>query len=145
MRDRHFIADGIKQICRVSRYICTQCRKTFTLLPHFLLSFKHYVVSEIEGVLRHLFDGGKVSESPSGADEGTIRRWRKEFSLKIAELSGMLQERLSRVGQSVPGLMQSLSHPLQRLEQLLACLPALPAPWTVITRTLWWLSISHPL
>ncbi len=30
-------------------------------------TFKHYVAPEIDAVLRHLFDGGKLSESPSQA------------------------------------------------------------------------------
>jgi hypothetical protein len=142
---RQAISDGIKHICQVPRFLCVQCKKTFTLLPHFLLPFKHYAVSEIEGVLRHLSDGGKLSEAPSEADESTMRRWRKEFDLKLETWAGILEAKLIRLGKSIPGIIQCLSHPLKRLEQILSCLPALPLQWTVLTKTLWWLNNSHPL
>jgi len=72
-------------------------------------------------------------------------RWCKEFGDKMVGWAGLLEAEFIRLGKPIAGLMQSLSHPLKRLEQILACLPALPLQWTVITKTLWWLKNSHPL
>jgi hypothetical protein len=144
-RERQFISDGVKQICQVQRFFCTECKKTFTILPHFLLPFKHYVASEIERILFHCFGGGKVSESPSGASESTIWRWRKEFDHKIVEWAGILEAKFIKLGKPTSGIMRCLSHPLKRLEESISCLPALPVQWTIITKVLWWLKNSHPL
>ena len=70
---RWAISEGIKQICQVQRFLCHRCKKRFTLLPHFLITFKRYVVSETEGVLRPLFDGGQLSKAPSGEGESKIQ------------------------------------------------------------------------
>jgi hypothetical protein len=121
------------------------CRKTSILLPCYLLPYKRYLAAEIEGVLRHLFDGGKLSESPSGADESTLRRWRKEFSHKMQEWAGLLEARVLRLIDRAPHIIQLSVHPLKRLEQALSYLPALPLSWTVILQTIWWLKNSHPL
>jgi transposase-like protein len=144
-REREFISDGIKQICQVQRFLCTECNITFTLLPPFLLSFKHYVASEIERTLFHCCDGGKVSESPSGASESSIWRWRKEFGEQMVGWAGILEAKLIRLGKFEAGIMQCLSHPLNRLEKVLSFFPALPGRWTIITKTLWWLKNTHPL
>jgi Domain of unknown function (DUF6431) len=123
--------------------VCITCRKTFTRLPHFLLPFKRYPASEIEAVLRHLFSGGKLIKSPSGADESTLRRWWKEFSSKLEGWAGLL-EVMSQLSAQTSGIFCYL-HPLRRLEEVLSRLPALPSHWTVMVKTLWWLSTSHPL
>jgi len=128
----------------VRRFQCSSCGKTFTRLPYFLLPFKHYVAGEIEGVLRHLFGGGKLSEAPSGADEGTLRRWWEEFRHKLPQWAGALESHVFELSRQLPGLIRH-SHPLMRLEEALSRLPPLPSRWTVMTRTLYWLLSSHPL
>jgi hypothetical protein len=100
---------------------------------------------EIEEVLNHYWDGGKLSEAPSGASESTLSRWCQEFGEEMVGWAGMLEARLSRIGRPIAGLVGCLSHPLKRLEETLSSLPALPAQWAVITKTLWWLKNSHPL
>ncbi len=144
-RQRQAITTGFKEWCQVQRFCCSTCGKTFTRLPYFLLPFKHYIASEIEGVLRHLFDGGKLSESPSGADESTLRRWRNEFGSKMREWAGALESRVFKLTRGPPDFIKLLSHPLKRLEAALFRLPALPSQWTVMAKTLWWLKTSHPL
>jgi hypothetical protein len=113
-------------------------------LPADLLPHKHYVAAEIEAVLRHLVDGGKVSEAPSGADERTMWRWWKEFSSKMEQWAALLESMSYALLKRAPGLLRH-SHPLKRLEETLARLPALPSSWTVMVKTLWWLKNSHPL
>ena len=81
----------------------------------------------------------------SEADESTIRRWRKEYGKKMVEWAGKLEAIVLMLYGHIPEVIQLASHPLKRLEQVLSFLPALPAQWTVITKTLWWLKKSHPL
>jgi len=143
-RKRLTRVQGVRQWCEVRRFICSRCRKTFTLLPDYLLPFKHYTALEIEAVLRHLFDGGKLSESPSGAGERTLRRWYSEFSHKLPEWAGALGSRAFELSHRVSVLM-SQSHVLARLEEAISCFPALPSRWAVMVKALYWLKTSHPL
>ncbi len=113
-------------------------------MPEILLPFKQYVVAEIEGVLRHLLDGGKLSEAPSAADESTLRRWWHEFGHKLEEWAGRLEARVFQVLRQIPGLLCD-TNPLKRLETALSRLPALPSEWPTMVKTLWWLKKSHPL
>lgn len=134
----------MKKWCLVWRFYCSECGKTFTRLPSFVLPFKQYVVGEVEGVLRHLFDGGKLSRSPCGADERTLWRWRREFSRSLPQWAGSLESLIFKLSRRVTGLVRS-SHPLKRLEEALSWLPALSSRWTTMVKTLWWLWTSHPL
>jgi len=129
----------------VDRFLCTACGKTFTLLPDFLLPFKHYTAAEIEGVLRHFFGGGRLSELHSEADESTLRRWWKEFSQKLPQWAGSLEAQVFKLFNRTPSFIEMSSLPLTRLQKVLSQLPALPSSWTVIVKTLWWLNPSHPL
>jgi hypothetical protein len=129
----------------VDRFLCTACGKTFTLLPDFLLPFKHYTAAEIEGVLRHFFGGGRLSELHSEADESTLRRWWKEFSQKLPQWAGSLEAQAFKLFNRTPSFIEMSSLPLTRLQKVLSQLPALPSSWTVIVKTLWWLNPSHPL
>ena len=130
---------------RVWRFRCTACGKTFTRLPSFLLPFKHYVVKEIEGVMRHLCDGGKLSLAPSAAEESTLRRWWKEYSAKMQEWAGLLESRTYEPSCQAPSIIKLSIHPLKRLETTLSRLLPLPPHWAVMVKVLYWLNISHPL
>ena len=114
-------------------------------MPDSLLPRKHYVAAEIEGVVRHCLDGGKLSELPfSEASESTVRRWLKEFSQKLPQWAGALEARMFSLSGQIPGFIRD-SHPLKRLEEALSRLPPLPAWWTAMVKTLWWLENPHPL
>ena len=127
------------------RFRCPQCEKTFTRLPDFLLPFKHYVVEEIEGVLRHLYGGGKISEAPSAAEESTLRLWWNEYSHNMKEWAGLLESKVFKLFNRAAGFITPSSHSLKRLEEALSRLPSLPSLWTVMVKTLWWLKSSYPL
>jgi hypothetical protein len=79
-RRRIAMTQGADRWVCVWRFRCADRGKTFTRLPPFLLPFKRYVVKEIEGVMRHLCDGGQLSQAPSAAEESTLHRWWKEYS-----------------------------------------------------------------
>jgi hypothetical protein len=128
----------------VRRFQCSNCHKTFTVLPHSLLPFKHYVAQEIERVLRHLFDGGRLLESPSGAEERTLRRWWREFSHKLGQWAGALESRIFELSRQVPSFMDH-SHPLKRLEEVLSRLPSLLSRCSVMVQALWWLERAYQL
>jgi hypothetical protein len=130
----------------VRRFRCSGCRKTFTVLPPSLLPFKHYAAQEIEQVLRHLFDGGKLLESPSGAEERTLRRWWREFSYRLGQWAGALESTVFAFSRQVPSLIRhARSHPLRRLEEVLSRLPPLPSRWTLMVKSLWHLERPHQL
>ncbi|MDP3954884.1 MAG: DUF6431 domain-containing protein, partial [bacterium] len=136
---------GVTKWCRVQRFRCTECGKTFTRLPDFLLPFKRYAVREIEGVLCHLSDGGKLSESPSTAEESTLRRWWNEFSRKMQQWAGSVEAKVFKLSGQAPSFIKILSHPIKRLEKALSELPALPSWWAIMIKTLWWLHPAYPL
>jgi hypothetical protein len=147
IRPRIAVTNGIKAWGQVQRFLCQRCKKSFTLLTEFLLPFKHYVVTEIEGALHHIFQGGELSKAPSGASESTLRRWRDEYKSKIQEWSGSLEDledmMLQKYG--TPSLIRLMSDPLVRLEEILSRLPPLPFHWPVMIKALWWFAKSHPL
>jgi hypothetical protein len=113
-------------------------------LTEFLLPFKHYVASEIEGALHHIFQGGELSKAPSGASESTLRRWRDEYKPRVQEWIGRLEELIMRPYQT-PGLVRLTSDPLARLAEVISRLPPLPGNFPVMVQTVWWLVKSHPL
>jgi hypothetical protein len=119
-----------------------------------LVPFKHFVASEIEGALRHIFGGGELAKAPSGASESTLRRWRDEFSRQMQEWAGALEAMIFQQYHQAFSLVRLSCHPLQRLEAALSKLPDyLPAQWPVMVKTIWWLKKSfhsaqdksHPL
>jgi hypothetical protein len=135
----------VKAWSQVQRFFCQGCKKSFTRLTEFLLPFKHYIVTEIEGALQHIFKGGELSKAPSGASESTLRRWRNEYQPKIQEWSGRLEDLM--IGQCrTPDLLRLTFDPLARLAEVNTRLPPLlPGNWPVMVKTLWWLAKSHPL
>jgi hypothetical protein len=108
------------------------------------LPFKHYIALEIEAVLRHLFEGGKLAGAPSGADERTIRRWWKEFRHKLPQWAGALSSRSFEISRRVQSLVRH-SHALGMLEEAVGRFPVLSSRWPVMVKALYWLKTSHPL
>jgi transposase-like protein len=144
-RKRHAIIDAVKKWFLIDRFLCTACGKTFTLLPDFMLPFKHYTAADIEEVLRHLFGGGKLGDSSSRADDRTLRRWWKEFSQKLPQWAGLLEAQVFKLFNRTPSFIETSSLPLTKLQKVLSQLPTLPSRWTVLVKSLWWLNPTHPL
>jgi hypothetical protein len=129
----------------VQRFFCPPCKKTFTRLPSFLIPFKHYVAAEIEGVIGHIANGGRLINSPSEADESTLRRWWKEFRHKLPQWAGLLEAQIFRLSGRPPSYIAFFPDPLKRLVEDLSQITVLPAEWPVLVKAIWWLSTSHPL
>lgn len=73
-RERHvLLKSGIHVTLLVPRCRCLQCRRLHTLLPDFVVPYKHYEASVIQGVV----DGKDLSACP--AEDSTLRRWQSEF------------------------------------------------------------------
>lgn len=64
---------GIHVTLLVPRCRYLQCRRLHTLLPDFVVPYKHYEAFVIQGVV----DGKDLSACP--AEDSTLRRWRSEF------------------------------------------------------------------
>ena len=103
------------------------------------------MVKEIEGVVRHLCDGGKLSLAPSAAEESTLHRWWKEYSVKMQQWAGLLESRIYEPSCNPPSIIKLSTHPLKRLETILSRLQPLPPRWAVMVKVLYWLNRSHPL
>lgn len=144
-RPRSFIDDGVKNWCRVWRFRCPACRKTFTRLPPFLLPFKRYIASEIEAVLGPVCGSGGSSRAPPAAEESTLRRWWNEYRRKADQWAGLLESRVYELSSQASSLVQLPTDPLRRLEKALSRLPTLPSRWSVLVKALHWVLSLHPL
>ena len=144
-RLRSYKIGDIKKWCRVWRFCCRKCGKTFTRLPWFLIPYKRYIAQEIEGVLYHLYSGGKLTKAPCFAEESTLRRWRKEFSYKIHQWAGLLESGVYKLLCRTTGIIRLSTDPLKRLKKALYRLAPLPSRWALMVKALYWILPSHPL
>jgi hypothetical protein len=74
-------------VLRIKRWYCKACQRTVSLLPSFLLRFRHYHLDVIQWVIVTRFEDGAswVQIARGGAVEGvpssrTIRRWCDSFT-----------------------------------------------------------------
>lgn len=91
----------------MQRLRCLACRCTRTLLQPNMLPHKHYAASEIEQVLNKQEDPAAPPHE-CGAEESTIRRWKREYPEKLSALAALL-ESLANVSTT------RLVPPLQRI------------------------------
>jgi hypothetical protein len=143
-RLRVYFSLGQKQYCQVERFYCPDCRQTFTRLPVYLIPYKRYSADEIEAALQHLAAGGTLAQSPGEADECTLRRWMKEFRVKMRDWAGRLEGLLLRLRQQLISLTGIMVNPFLRLQAVLSEYPGLPSHWTLLVKALHWLQKSHP-
>jgi len=101
------------------------------MLPH-----KHYAASAIEQVLQEQENPAAVPHE-CGAEESTIRRWRREFSERLSALAASL-ELLANVTKS------SLVPPLQRVYDALGLIVR-PPPGHSRLSWAFFVSQSHPV
>jgi hypothetical protein len=90
-------------VVEIKRWKCKVCGQTMSVLPDFLLSFRHYVLWVIQRVLEGRFEQ-KLSWAELKAECGengvpalsTIRRWCKSFGGEASRWLGVVQETLAR-------------------------------------------------
>jgi len=87
----------------IKRWLCKVCGKTISILPDFLLSFRHYLLRVIQWVLEARFQQRlhwaelKVNCSEKGLPVlRTLQRWCKSFGGEASRWLGDVQETLAR-------------------------------------------------
>ena len=96
---------------RIKRWYCTMCHHTLSLLPSFLLRFRHYLLVVIQAVVVARYEGGaswaQVARqcAPHGAPSArTIRRWCRSFAEHAPAWWAAVQQTLAQYDAAAPGL-----------------------------------------
>lgn len=96
---------------RVRRWLCKACRRTVSLLPSFLLSFRHYLLEVIQQVVVVRFedDGAwkQVLQRCTWRDapsERTVKRWCQSFAAHASHWLAAVQQTLSLHDAKLPWL-----------------------------------------
>ena len=87
----------------IKRWLCKVCGRTMSVLPDFLLSFRHYVVRVVEGVLENRLERklswAEVKAKNSSGDMPALRtkqRWCKSYGGEASRWLGAVEEQLAR-------------------------------------------------
>lgn len=96
---------------RIKRWICTACHQTISLLPSFILRFRHYLLDVIQSVIVTRFEG-KASWAQvwqqcalDGAPSArTIKRWCRAFAEHAATWWAAVQQTLAEHDAGSPAL-----------------------------------------
>ena len=118
-RLRHVIEDNLKIWHKVQRYRCSICKRACTLLPANMIPHKHYPACEIEAVVRAASEGKSYRLPGLGAEESTLNRWRQDFRLDSAALTGHLEALLMMISPFQGSLCRPLKNPYERLKNAL--------------------------
>jgi hypothetical protein len=103
---------------------CVNCNSYPSIIPDFIMPYKHYMGEVIEAVIMVQEEGGQ-SLSDCHADETTIRRWHNQFKERGMLAAGWLLALLFNVyGCFVSVLEQQNMGPLKRLAYLVQQIPA---------------------
>jgi transcription elongation factor Elf1 len=87
----------------IKRWLCKVCGRTMAVLPDFLLSFRHYLMRVVEGVLEDRLENKlswakvKAKNSPANFPAlRTMQRWCKAYGGEAARWLGAVQETLAQ-------------------------------------------------
>jgi hypothetical protein len=96
---------------RIKRWLCTACRRTLSLLPSFLLRFRHYRLAVIQQVVcvrfesqaswRQVLQRCTWQDAPS---ERTVKRWCRSFAEHASHWLAAVQQTLSQHDAALPWL-----------------------------------------
>lgn len=96
-------------LIRIKRWLCKGCRRTISLLPSFLLSYRHYVLEEIQSVVVARFeDEASWSQVLQGCtrqgapSERTVKRWCQSFSEHATNWLAVVQQALAKHDATLP-------------------------------------------
>ncbi|MBI3244149.1 MAG: hypothetical protein HYZ49_17850 [Chloroflexi bacterium] len=94
---------------RIKRWYCTACQRTLSLLPSFLLGFRHYLLEVIQAVvIAHYEDAiswRQVAErcAPQGAPSlRTMKRWCQSLATQAAAWLGQIEQTLAQQAPALP-------------------------------------------
>ena len=93
----------------IKRWLCKACRRTLSVLPSFLLRFRHYLLEVIQQVVVARFEGAaswnQVSRhcSHEGApSERTIKQWCQSFADHASTWLAVVQQTLAQHDATLP-------------------------------------------
>lgn len=88
---------------RIKRWLCKQCHRTISVLPDFLLAFRHYVVPVIQAVIEARWGCGRswAELEAECAEAGaparrTMQRWSGSFAEQANRWLGAVQGTLAQ-------------------------------------------------
>ncbi len=115
-------------LIRIKRWYCTGCHRTLSLLPSFLLRFRHYLLEVIQAVVVARYEDSaswrQVAEGygPQGAPSlRTMKRWCQSFTTQAIAWLGEIEQTLAQHDPALP-LLDALGQnagPLDRPRALL--------------------------
>lgn len=95
----------------IKRWLCKACRRTLSLLPSFLLSFRHYLLEVIQQVVVARFEDdaswNQVLQCCTRQDapsERTVKRWCRSFADHAPHWLAAVQQTLSQHDATLPWL-----------------------------------------
>ena len=101
---------------RIKRWYCTGCQRRLSLLPSFLLCFRHYLLEVIQAVViaryeaaaswRQVAEGCGWQGAPS---RRTMKRWCGSFATQAAAWLGELEQTLAQHDPALP-VLDALGH-----------------------------------
>jgi hypothetical protein len=112
------------------------------LLP-FMLPDKHYSGPEIEEALSDFEEGVVVNRVETGAEESTLRRWKRQFRSTIPILTTKIEALVQCWFQKTLPLSTTDS-PLGRLKKALELVEVFPSGWTILAWS-FFQALAHPL
>jgi hypothetical protein len=103
---------------------CVNCNTYPSLIPDFIMPFKHYMGGVIEAVIEGL-EGDGIDFSGCPADEATVQRWANQFNERGAQAAGWLISILFNVYGCFAGILEQQNKgQLKRLASLVQKIPA---------------------
>lgn len=110
-----------------------------------MLPSKHYSAPEIEGVMAAFEAGVPVNSVETGAEESTLRRWKRQFRTVIPVLCSKLEALAQEFFEKETSLISLPASPLGRLKIALGLLEYPHPVWSVLGRAFFRAMLSHPL
>ena len=120
---RHCIDDnGQRHDGWIVQVHCSACNKYPSLIPDFIMPYKHYKTAVIEAAIR-ASEEGCLGLSSCPADESTVRRWANQFKVRGALAVGWLlsilfvvyERHISILEQQNMSLLQRLYYLMQQM------------------------------
>jgi len=88
---RHFIdGNGLRHDGWLAQLKCPICNKHHTLIPDFIMPYKHYSAEVIESAINDT-ENGDFGRSSCPADDSTVRRWINQFHDRAPAAIGYIQ------------------------------------------------------